>query len=102
MQIQIQVLLTRDGDWWVARGLNKDVAAQARDINDAVYEFQRVLMSHIALDLIQGRDPLEDVPPAPRKYFAMWESGLSAVRQPPSFTIPETPLPPVQYDLRVA
>lgn len=101
MQINLRVLLRKKGDWWVVRGLEKDVAAQAHEIGDAIYEFQRVLMGHVFLDIREGKEPLVDIPAAPALFLEEWSRGITAVHQPPSFAA-GMPLPAINYDMRVA
>lgn len=69
----IRVLIHRDGNCWVVRGLDKDVAVQARDIGDAISEFDRVLMTHVYLDVEEGREPLAHIRAAPREYIDKWQ-----------------------------
>ena len=99
--IQLRVLIQREDDWWVARTLERDLAGQGKDIDDALYELQRVLISHIFLDLEAARTPLSEVPAAPRDCHELWEQGITAVRRPGPWAGPR-PLPPVEYDVRFA
>ena len=100
--MDIRVLIKRDGDWWVVRGLDKDIAAQAHAIGDAIYEFERILMTHVHLDIEQGREPLADIPAAPPEYVEMWQRGLTATHQPQAFTTDNAVLPSVNFEMRVA
>lgn len=72
----LSALLKKEADTWVLQCLDFDVAVQAGNIPDLVKELERVLNGHILLDLQAGRQPLENVPPAPE---ADWEAFRSAI-----------------------
>jgi len=42
----IDVLIERDGDWWVARCLQINVATQARTLSDLHFEIVRIVGAH--------------------------------------------------------
>lgn len=100
--MHLRVLIKPDSGWWVVRGLDKDIAAQARSIGDAIYEFERTLMTHVVLDLELGREPLADIPSAPPEYIDLWQRGLTTVHQPTAFTTSDSMLPQVNFEMRVA
>jgi hypothetical protein len=68
-QLQVSVLLHRDGETWVAQCLEYDVAVQGRNKDEAQQRFLRALTSQIGLDLAEDRAPLSNLSPAPKRYF---------------------------------
>lgn len=71
MKEQLDLLIFKEADWWVAQCLNYDIAAQARTIPDVQYEIQRMLVGRIVMAEKLGIDPFEGVSPAPNMYFEM-------------------------------
>ena len=67
----VSVLLQKDkdGELWVAQGLEYDIAAQGQNASDARNRFLHAFEGHIALDIEENREPLSEVPQAPRRYF---------------------------------
>lgn len=104
MKIEMRVLVRKAGDWWVVRGIDKDIASQAREIGDALYDFERVLMGHIFLDIRAGREPLADIPAAPKELEDQWRRGVGIKDERPrpwESRIPVS-LPPIDFEMRVA
>jgi hypothetical protein len=56
-----------------AQCLEYDIATQARTLPDLWYELQRIIVGHIATSLKLGKEPFAGVPPAPKKYWRMFE-----------------------------
>lgn len=106
MQIQLRVLIRKTGDWWVVRGLDKDIASQAREIGDALYDFERVLMGHVFLDIRAGREPLADIPAAPSEVADQWERALLVAKAKENRTreweFGLMDVPPIDCEMRVA
>jgi hypothetical protein len=66
----------RDGAW-SAQCIEFDIAAQAKTLDDVLYEFERTLHTQLLLDQEHGREPLGDIPPAPEEFRIL---ALSAPR----------------------
>jgi len=98
--LRLRVILKKDGEWWVARCLEHDVAVQARSLDELQYDLGRVLLSHALFDLQHDRPPLHSIPPAPPDLEQRWSSGLVVVLESPRFST-DMPLPRIQYDARV-
>lgn len=101
---RVQVVVFREGDWWVGQCLEYDIAAQAKTLSDLHYEVGRLLVAHYAVAAERGRRPFEDVPPAPERYWRLFNQAKSRLeREPVRFQVPATlseslPTP----DLRIA
>lgn len=79
--ISLRVLVTHEDGWWVARGIEHDIAACATSTEELQYEFDRVLMAHVFLDLDRGVQPLSEMPAAPASVAEKWERGMIAKMQ---------------------
>jgi hypothetical protein len=61
----LNVLVTKNDGWWIAQGVEYDIVAQARSLDDLEYEFERMVIVHIATCEQFGLEPFESLPPAP-------------------------------------
>ena len=88
--VTVSVVLIEEGNgWWSAQCLEYDIAAQAKSIADVLYEMEKTLISHIAVNEAAGIDPFEEMPSAPQKYWDMFQRARIQVywqRQP--FRVP--------------
>jgi hypothetical protein len=81
----ISVLITREGQWFVAQCLEIDVATQAKRLEDLYHEISRTIVSHLAFCHELGADPFA-VDPAPEHY---WKLYRRAAVLHPSSPLPE-------------
>ena len=65
----VQVLFMRQGKYWVAQGLEYDLAAQGRTKKETKRAFERTFTGRLILDRRRGRQPLEGLHPAPQKFW---------------------------------
>lgn len=86
----ISAVLFEEGDWWSAQCLEYDIAAQAKTLNDLLYELQRVLVSHICIAEELGRKPFEGLEPAPQKFWNLFQRSHARIEMEDSpFRLPE-------------
>jgi len=69
----IRVLVTKQGEQWLAQGLDHDLAAQGSSDQLAIRSFIRILRARLRLDYQNGRTPLQGIPQAPEHFFQEWE-----------------------------
>ncbi|MDX2019394.1 MAG: hypothetical protein SF187_04080 [Deltaproteobacteria bacterium] len=105
IQLNVHVLLQKEGPYWVAQCLQHDVAGQGKSVQDAAYAVEKALVSHLAMGLELKENPLATLPgPAPQTYWTKWESGWQMkddLSLP--FSIQNIPAAPrVEAELRVA
>ena len=75
----LRVLLTQDEEgWWVAQGLDLDIAAQARKLSDLREEFEKALITNCAIHEAEGLDPFKAIGPAPDHLIALYENNAVA------------------------
>ena len=60
----IRVVAFKEGDIWVAQCLERDISAQASDLD--------TLRSRIEV-AIEAEKPLENLPAAPAYFFSLWD-----------------------------
>jgi hypothetical protein len=63
--------------WWIARSLERDIAATGRTPEAALDSVLKIAQAHIMFDVRHGREPLSAFAPAPRPY---WKAFLAADR----------------------
>ncbi len=71
--IKIRVLFFKDGQNWVAQGLEYDMVAQGRTIKETQNMFERVFVGNIIINIENGIEPLSQFKPAPKYFFNMFE-----------------------------
>lgn len=59
---------------WAAQILDYDLATQARDITDLIYEVQRLVCAHVVGSREHGIRPFQ-LDPAPEPYHALYARG---------------------------
>lgn len=75
MNFRLNILLLKEGDGkWTAQCLERDITAQGETIDKALFEFQRTLISEVAIAESAGEEPLKDILPAPACYWQQFHS----------------------------
>jgi len=76
-QFEVQVLILRENDSWIAQGLDYDITGHGKTLDDVFDNFERTFVGQILLDMHQGRAPLSNIKKAPKFY---WEKFSEAKR----------------------
>jgi len=85
-KMQLRVILFEEEGNWVAQCLDVDIAAQAETLTDLPHEFERIVLSRLAVDAALKRKPFEGLSPAPPKFFEMYERAKYELQgEPPPF-----------------
>lgn len=88
------VVFESDGDW-IAQCLEYDIATQAPTLDALLYELERILVAHLFVAEREKRvDPFADIPPAPRRFWEMYNRAQRPVRTVPRLPAPETQVLP--------
>lgn len=71
--VEIDVIVYQSGEFWIAQGLQYDVAVQARlsDLATLPKTFLVAMSMEIQVALDLGEEPLKSIPAAPKKYWDM-------------------------------
>lgn len=80
----INVLVFKDGDFWCGQCLQYNISAQTESLDGIERELRRLMIGHVVASREVGNEPFEDLPPAPEKYWKMYEEAraLQSVDNP--------------------
>jgi hypothetical protein len=78
--ININAIAYREGEAWIAQGIEYDIVAQASDVISLPDAFTRAVMENILITEQLGRKPLEGIKPAPSHFHAMFDIAKIEVR----------------------
>jgi len=79
----IRAVAFKQGDWWVARCLDHDLATQARTLQELRVELDRLLTAHVVICTEKGLLPFAGIPPAPDPYWQMFRRSRPDLDPPP-------------------
>ena len=71
--LEISAVIFQEDGTFVAQCLQYDLVAQASTIPDLHYELERVLAGQLAVSEELGLEPFAGFPPAPQKFWDMYE-----------------------------
>ena len=71
--VAINAVIYQDGDDWIAQGIEHDICAQGRSIQEARRAFEESVVGMALFGVASGKRPLSDIPPAPEEFHAMFE-----------------------------
>ena len=91
VEVQLRALLFQEGDVWVVQGVEYDICAHGADIPKARLAFERALVEHCLILEHLGRKPMEGVPPAPDRFWAMFEDADEELQRVKAPTYPSAP-----------
>lgn len=80
-EYKIHAVIFRSGEWLIAQFLEHDIATQARELPDLLYEVKRILVAHVLGAEKQGTEPFADIPRAPKRFWQMYK-GATAKLEP--------------------
>jgi hypothetical protein len=72
--IQFNVLGYREGDWYVAQAIERDICSQARRPDEAIYELARAIATHIGYAMSRGEQPFVGLPATPAEIIQAWHN----------------------------
>jgi len=70
--LHLRILVLQDGPWWVAQCLEYDLGAEAKSLDDALYEMEKTIVGQIFFDIKHDRVPFSTLPPAPARYVELF------------------------------
>jgi hypothetical protein len=95
--LEIRAVLFQEIGWWVAQCLEYDIAVQARTQEDLFQKLERALIGYLVLSLKKkGSHSLEWMPPAPRRYWEMYERA-----EPVETDLPQFPAAPAVPEIEI-
>lgn len=98
-RLEIRAVLFQEIGLWVAQCLEHDIAVQAQTRADLLETLERTLLGYLLLGFEKGCRPFEWIPPAPRRYWEMYEKAnpvepveMDASSLPSAHDLPEIEL----------
>jgi len=82
-EYKLRVIVFREGDWWVAQILEHNLATAARSLDLIPAELERFLAVQIVGSLESGIKPFEDLPPAPKRFWDLYDQAAEVVPEGP-------------------
>lgn len=80
-RIHINAIAYREGDAWIAQGIEYDIVAFANDVLKLPNAFSRAVLENICITEHLGRQPLEGVKPAPSRFQVMFDAAEVEFRE---------------------
>jgi len=100
---KVSVLFFEHAGAWSAQVLEYDIATQAKTLRQLFHETERILAGYLALAAEEGRKPFEGIPPAPRRYWRLYEASQIVMDRPSvGITTQGAGLPAIRREIRVA
>jgi hypothetical protein len=97
----IHAVFFRHGDWWISQCLEYDLVTQSRRLEDLPSEVRRQLTVQIAGSVQRGIEPFAGLPPAPRRFWEMFDRAQSRV-EPIKAVEGLDDLPEIRMEARLA
>ena len=72
----LRAVIFKRGEWWIGQCLEHDIGAEAKTLKQARYELERSIVAHIVVAVENQLEPFKGVPPAPDRYWKMFDEGL--------------------------
>ena len=67
-------VLFEDRGWWVAQCLERNLTASSKDPRELHKKLETVLKVQIEADLQAGAVPFSTIPPAPRRFWKLFQT----------------------------
>ena len=99
---KIHVVVFRNGEWLIAQCLEYDIATQARELRDLLYEVERILSAHIVVADLDGSEPFANLPKAPRRFWQMYRDAIARLEPIRDIELPASGHPRPVLELRAA
>lgn len=78
--IHISAVAFREGDVWVAQGIEYDIAVHAADLEGLSSAVSRAVAENAFITQHLGRGPMEGIGPAPEQYRKWFEEAAIELR----------------------
>ena len=91
--ISMNAVAFQDGDVWVVQGIQYNLVAMARNVQDIPKAFMNVLIDRLHVAEHLGVDPFQGIAPAHERFHKMFEASDTEVK--PAHLL-STPMPTVR------
>jgi hypothetical protein len=79
-RVRINAVAFKEGNTWVAQGIDYDIVAHADDVIKLPSAFMRALLETIIISKNLGKQPFEGIKPAPERFRSMYEKAETEMR----------------------
>lgn len=69
----VHVVVFKDRGWWVAQCLEHNLTASSKEPRELNKKLETVLKVQIEADLEAGKIPFSTLPPAPRRFWTLFQ-----------------------------
>ena len=90
-QIEVRVVFYKDENAWVAQCVEHDIAAFARTLKDLPRAIDRAIAANVCVNHDLGREGLDGIPEAPKRFLEMIEPGMKIDFGSTNFALGEDP-----------
>lgn len=70
----LHAVLFEDRGWWVAQCLEYNLTASSKDPRELRQKLETVVRVQVEADLEAGKAPFSTLPPAPRRFWTLFQS----------------------------
>jgi hypothetical protein len=99
---KIHAVIFRNGEWLIAQCLEHDIATQAHELKELLYDVERILSAHILVADQDGSEPFANLPKAPRRFWQMYKDAIAKLEPIRSIELPTARHPRPVLELRAA
>lgn len=95
-EFRVSVVIYPERDVWIAQCLEYDIVSQGKTIQDVQDRLTRNIAATFSIYAENGKNAFESIPPAPKKFWEMFEKATVQVsgRERPMRS--PRPLPPIR------
>jgi len=69
----LRVIVYREGELYIAQGIDHDIATQAPDITTLLERLDLTIDAECAMSRDRGDQPFVGIPPAPNYFHTLWD-----------------------------
>ncbi|MGH7038502.1 MAG: type II toxin-antitoxin system HicB family antitoxin [Stellaceae bacterium] len=100
-EFRVSVVIYPEGDVWIAQCLEYDIVSQGETIQDVQDRLTQNIAATLSVYADNGKNSLEDIPPAPKKFWEMFERATVRVSGRKRPMRSPRPLPPIRPVMRL-
>lgn len=86
--VHLSVLFIESALGWSAQVLEHDIATQAKSLKQLFLEIERILVAQVAMAAEDGHRPFEGIPPAPERYWKLFQDSPRITMKRPAQALP--------------
>lgn len=88
-ECRVRAVVFQEGAWWVAQCLEYDHVSVSRSLEKLPEVLQGTVMAHILFSLERETKPFDRFPPAPPRFWEMFENAVEQLPAPAPLNLPD-------------